>query len=120
MSTEAELLRKFIDSSEAVIYLKDEEGRFLMVNKRGASVAGKKPEEVIGKTDYDYHSKEAADGFRKMDLSVKEAGKPITYKLKVQTPEGELTFIDHKFPVNVEGHPNSVGGIAIDITDVEG
>ena len=93
---------------------------FLMVNKRGASVAGKTPEEVIGKTDYDYHSKEAADGFREMDLKVQNGGKPITYKLKVQTPEGELTFIDHKFPVSVEGHPNSVGGIAIDVTDVEG
>ena len=108
MPNDAELLRNFIDSSEAVIYLKDEEGRFLMVNKRGASVAGKTPEEVIGKTDYDYHSKEAADGFREMDLKVQNGGKPITYKLKVQTPEGELTFIDHKFPVNVEGHPNSV------------
>ena len=118
MSNEAELLRAFIDSSEAVIYLKDEEGRFLMVNKRGASVAGKTPEEVIGKSDYDYYSNEEADDFRKMDLKVTEAGKPITYKLSVKTVDGELTFIDHKFPVNVEGHPNSVGGIAIDVTDV--
>ena len=89
MPTEAELLRLFIDSSEAVIYLKDEEGRFLMVNKRGAAVAGKTPEEVIGKSDYDYYSKEEADDFRKMDLKVTEAGKPITYKLSVKTVDGD-------------------------------
>jgi len=120
MPNETDLLRKFIDSSEAVIYLKDADGKFLMVNKRGAEVAGKTPEEVIGKSDYDYYSKEEADDFRKMDLSVTEAGKPITYKLSVNTPQGELTFIDHKFPVDVEGHPNSVGGIAIEVTNVEG
>ena len=119
MPNEAELLRSFIDSSEAVIYLKDEEGKFLMVNKRAAALAGKTPDEVIGTSDYDYYSKEEGDEFREMDLKVANSGKPITYTVTVNTPEGELKFIDHKFPVSVEGHPNSVGGIAIDITKVD-
>ena len=119
MPTEAELLRAFIDSSEAVIYLKDAEGRFLMVNERAAGIPGKTVQEVIGKTDYDFYPKEDGDEFREMDLKVTESGKPITYKVTVNTPNGELKFIDHKFPVNVEGHPNSVGGIAIDVTNVE-
>ena len=116
MANEAELLRKFIDSSEAVMYLKDEEGHFLMGNSRAAGVAGTSKEEFIGKTDYDFYSKEDSDMFRSQDLKVAEAGKPMTFKLIVATDEGELTFIDHKFPVSVEGHPNAVGGIAIDIT----
>ncbi len=40
MPNETELLRNFIDSSKAIIYLKDGDGRFLMVNGRAASVAG--------------------------------------------------------------------------------
>ena len=119
MASEADLLRNFIDSSQAVIYIKDEEGRFLMVNSRAAGIAGKSKEEFLGKTDYDFYSKEESDMFRELDLKVTAAGKPMTFKFNVTTAEGELTFIDHKFPVSVEGHPNAVGGIAIDITNTE-
>ena len=78
MPNEAELLRSFIDSSEAVIYLKDEEGRFLMVNSRAAGIADRSIEEFIGKTDYDFYSKEESNMFRELDLKVTEAGKPMT------------------------------------------
>ena len=119
MPNETELLRNFIDSSEAIIYLKDGDGRFLMVNGRAASVAGNTKEEMIGKTDYDFFSKEDSDMFSKMDLSVTETGNPKVFSLKVKTAEGEIKVIDHKFPVSVEGSPNAVGGIAIEVTDVE-
>jgi PAS domain-containing protein len=35
---EVSLIQKFIDSSNAVLYLKDEQGRFLMVNRRVAEM----------------------------------------------------------------------------------
>ena len=35
MANEANLIQNFIDSSNAVIFLKDEQGRFLMVNRPG-------------------------------------------------------------------------------------
>jgi len=119
MATETELLRNFIDSSEAIIYLKDGDGRFLMVNDQAASVAGTTKEEMIGKADYDFFSKEDSDMFRKMDLSVTEIGNPKMFSLKVKTAEGEITVIDHKFPLSVDGHPNAIGGIAIDVTNIE-
>jgi DNA anti-recombination protein RmuC len=34
----------------------------------------------------------------------------------ISLPDGKHTFIDYKFPVaNIQGAPNAVGGIAIDI-----
>ena len=119
MPNQAELLRKFIDSAQAVIYMKDAEGRFLMVNDHSAELAGTTKEEMIGKTDYDFYSKENSDMFREMDLSVTAAGKPKVFKFNVQTAEGEITVVDHKFPVSVEGSPEAVGGIAIEVTDVD-
>ena len=116
MSNGEEVLRRFIDSSEAVIYLKDEDGRFLMVNSRAAGVVKKSIEDFIGKTDYDFYSGEDSDMFRSQDLKVTEAGRPMTFKSSIVVDGRELTFIDHKFPVSVEGYPNAVGGIAIDIT----
>lgn len=118
MANEANLIQNFIDSSKAVIYLKDEQGRFLMVNRRAAEIVNSSKEELIGKTDYDFFSKDEADIFRANDRKVAEAGTPMNFKSTISVPEGQITFIDHKFPVSVEGYPNSVGGIAINITEI--
>ena len=119
MAREEDLLRSFMDSSEAVIYLKDAEGRFLLVNSRAAEAAGSNREELLGKTDYDFYSKEDSDKFRSQDLKVAEAGRPMTFKTTINLDGKEVTFVDHKFPVSVEGHPGAVGGVAIDITGTD-
>ena len=119
MANEANLIQNFIDSSNAFIYLKDGEGRFLMVNRRVAEMLKVSKEEVIGKTDYDFFPKEEADKFRANDRKVAETGTPMNFKGGVSLPDGQITIIDHKFPVSVEGSPNAVGGIALDITDIE-
>jgi len=119
MANEANLIQNFIDSSDAVIYIKDGEGRFLMVNRRVAEMLKLSKEEVIGKTDYDLFSKEDADKWRAYDRKVIETGNAMNFKSSVSLPDGQFTFLDHKFPVSVEGSPNAVGGIAIDITDSE-
>lgn len=116
--TQTDLFQKFIDSSEANVYLKDEEGRFLMVNHRVADMFGVTKEEVLGKTDYDFVSKEDADMFRDYDRQVADSGAPMSINITVTLADGQHTFIDHKFPVSdVDGSPNAVGGIAIDITN---
>ena len=117
MANEADLLRNFIDSAEAVIYLKDEDGRFLMANSRAAAVTGKSLEEFLGKTDYDFYSKEDSDMFRSQDRRVAEAGRPMTFKTTINLDGKDVTFIDHKFPISVEGHPGAVGGVAVNITE---
>ncbi len=119
MAKETNLIQNFIDSSDEFIYLKDGEGRILMVNRRLAEMLKLSKEEVIGKTDYDFFTKEDAEMFRANDRKVIETGTPMNFKSSISTPDGQITVIDHKFPVSVEGSPNAVGGIAIDITDSE-
>lgn len=117
---QAEFLKNFIDSSEAKMYLKDDEGRFLMVNRSVAEMIGASQEDIIGKTDYDFFSSEDSDKFRKNDLQVAEAGIPMTFKATAVFADGPHTLIDHKFPVSgIDGSPNAVGGVAIDITESE-
>ncbi len=110
------LIRNFIDSSNAVIYLKDEQGHLLMVNHRFAEMLKVSKEQIIGKTDYDFAPKEEADKWRANDRKVTEAGTPMNFKETNTLDDGEHTFISHKFPVSVEGSPNAVGGISIEIT----
>lgn len=114
--TQADLLQNFIDSANAAIYLKDDQGRFLMINRRVAEMFNAGKDDIIGKTDHDFVSREDADKFREYDRQVAEAGVPMTVEATVSLPDGEHTFVDHKFPVaDIEGSPNAVGGIAIEI-----
>ena len=118
--TESDLIQNFIDSANAAMYLKDDQGRFLMVNRRVAEMFKVSKEEIIGKADSDFVSKEDADKFRAYDRKVAEAGTPISFKATITLADGQHTVFDHKFPVtNIEGSPNAVGGIAIDVTKSE-
>jgi len=119
MANEANLLQNFIDSSNANIYLKDEQGRLLMVNRRVAEMFKVSKEQIIGKNNHDLIPKEEADRIRAHDSKVTEAGTPLTFKETVTLTDGQHTFTSHKFPVSVEGSPNAVGGISIEITDSE-
>ena len=119
MANEANLIQTFIDSANANIYLKDGQGRFLMVNRQLAERLKSSKEQLLGKTSYDLMPKEEGDKLRADDRKVIEAGTPLTFKETVTFADGQYTFISHKFPVSVEGSPNAVGGISIEITDSE-
>lgn len=117
---QADIIQKFIDSANAAIYLKDDQGRFLMVNRRITEQLKVSKDEIIGKTDYDFFPKEEADRFRAYDHQVTEAGVPMNFKMTAAFADGQQTIFDHKFPVlNIEGAPNAVGGIAITVTKTE-
>ncbi len=118
MANEADFLQSFINSADTVMYLKDDQGRYLMVNRAYEILFNLTKEQIIGKTDYDFGSREQADKFRENDLKATEAGTSVTFKETVRFPDMARTYISHKFPVsNIEGSPNAVGGISIDITD---
>jgi len=98
MASEMEIIKAFLDSTDAIIYLKDDQGRLLMVNPAFEKLFKSTKEQIIGKTDYDFVSKEEADKFRADDLKVTEAGAPINFKESVLFPDGPRTYISHKFP----------------------
>jgi len=120
MANEADLIQKFLDSSDVVIYLKDDQGRLLMVNRTFEELFKSTKEQIIGKTDYDFVSKEEADKWRVNDRKVIETGTPMNFREFAVFPDGQRTYLSRKFPVpNIEGSPNAVGGISIDITEIE-
>jgi two-component system, sporulation sensor kinase E len=119
MPDKINVFEKFIDSCDAVVYLKDGDGRFLMVNPGLAKMFETPIEEVIGKTDYDFAPKEQADKWHEQDKIIAETGIPMNFKFTVSSPEGETTLLDHKFPVQMDEHRKAVGGIAINITKID-
>lgn len=80
-----QLLADLMDNIPDVIYFKDRKGRLLLVNKAHAKGLGLKPEQVVGKTDFDFFPKERAKMMAKDDQHVLRTGKPIIDKIERAT-----------------------------------
>ncbi|KJU84501.1 sensory transduction histidine kinase [Candidatus Magnetobacterium bavaricum] len=113
-----EKLQKIIDSSSTVIFVKDLDGRFLLINSLYEKLFHISKDDIVGKTDYDIFPMEVAKLLRYADLEVFKANKPLEVEEKVPQDDGIHDYIAMKFPLyDAEGKPYAVCGIATDITD---
>jgi PAS domain S-box-containing protein len=113
-----ERLKAIIDNSTAVIYVKDLEGRYLLVNRWLETIFNIKSKDIKGRTDHDLFPKEIADAFRANDLSVLEAEAPMEFDEIATHPDGPRDYISIKFPLyNASGNIYAVCGISTDITE---
>jgi len=71
-------LRNLIFSIPDLIWLKDENGKYLFCNSKFERFFGEKKKEIVGKTDYDFVDKELADFFRQHDQIAISKGRPST------------------------------------------
>jgi two-component system, cell cycle sensor histidine kinase and response regulator CckA len=64
-------LRHVVDVNPHLIFAKDREGRFTLVNKAVGLLFGIDPEDMLGKTDADFNpNAEQVESFRRVDLEV--------------------------------------------------
>ena len=113
-----QLLQAIIDNSTAVIYVKDLEGRYILVNRRFLDIFHLTDEAVEGKTDYDLFPKETAEAFRAMDKRVAAANQPLTEEEVAPQASGPHTYVSVKSQLrDEEGQPYALFGISTDITE---
>lgn len=114
-----ERLRAILDNTTSVVFLKDLEGRYLLVNSEFESrnrVFTR--EQVVGKNDHDLFPKEIADILQAHDQAALHAGQPLEFEEKLPGESGERTYIAVKFVLrNAAGAPYALAGIATDITE---
>ena len=111
-------LWSILDNTTAVIYLKDLEGKYLLVNKRWGELFDISPEEMVGKTDLDVFPKDMADAFQKNDRQVLKENRVIELEEHAPHDDGLHTYVSIKFPVtDANGDLYAVGGISTDISD---
>jgi two-component system, cell cycle sensor histidine kinase and response regulator CckA len=81
LRAEQEMLRKLIDNIPDRIYVKDLQSRWVLANRELANRLGaKNPEEMLGKTDFDYFPKEVATVFSTDEQTVIRTGRPLVNK----------------------------------------
>lgn len=112
------LLKDILDASPLVIFLEDLEGRFVTVNKQFLTFAGRRHEEVAGKTAHDVFPRERADRYAEHDRQVLAAGDLITLEDTVTLDDGEHTYLAYRFPLHdADGKIYGISGIFQDITE---
>jgi two-component system cell cycle sensor histidine kinase/response regulator CckA len=112
------LLRTLVDGTKAVIYFKDLNSVFLMVNRQFEEIFKLKSEELVGKSGHDLFPKEVADTFRKNDLAVIAANSSQEIEEEVLHADGTRhLYISLKFPLyDSGGKVVGLCGISTDIT----
>jgi rsbT co-antagonist protein RsbR len=70
-------LEKILDVLPINVFVKDEEGRFMLVNEPVCRIARRERSEVLGRTDFDIFPLEVATRLRADDAKVRERGAPL-------------------------------------------
>jgi len=118
LSESFELLQAIIDNSDAVVYVKDLDGRYLLVNRRFEAIFHVAREAILGRTDHHLFPRETADAFRNLDAQVAEAGRAMTEEETAPQADGLHTYISVKAPLrDVGGKVKGIFGISTDITE---
>ena len=117
----AYVYRTLIDIMPDRIYAKDLQSRFILANRSVARLMGKKgPEELIGKTDFDFYPPEMAAEFLAVEREIFQTGEPLIAieQFVPNLPGGEPEWLQTtKVPLrDFEGEVIGLVGIARDVT----
>jgi PAS domain S-box-containing protein len=113
-----ERLQHIVDNTTAVIFVKDLELRYLLVNREFEQRHQVRRDQIRGKTDFDIHPPEVAEAVRANDRRVIQAGEPIQFEEAAPSVEGERRYVAVKFLLRDRtGKPYAVCGIATDVTE---
>ena len=114
------LLRSLMDNIPDNIYFKDTESRFIRVNKAMAAWFGKKsPEDLIGKTDFDFFGNDHAGKAFEDEREIIRTGNPVINKEEKENwPGREETWVTStKMPLrDSAGRILGTFGLSRDIT----
>ncbi len=112
-----ERLQAIIDNTSTVIYLKDCQGRYLLINRQHENLFNLSKNQMIGKTDAEIFPAEIAAAFRSNDRKVLAAEMPLEFEETVPQDDGIHTYISIKFPLwDSGGKAYGICGISTDIT----
>lgn len=112
LEKEKKLFETFINSSQDLVFLKDENYRLLLVNRAFADFYNKDVMDLIGKSDYELSSSDIADTCR--DTDQKAIAKNTTLS-SIERINDQI-FETRKFPVSINRDKTGVGAFIRDIT----
>jgi PAS domain S-box-containing protein len=114
------LLESFVENAPTMVYIKDREGRYELVNEAFATAAGQSAGYFLGKTMEDVLPPELApmaERMRAADAQVLATGTSVETHEILPTAR---RFLVTRFPIrSADGEIRGIGGIATDLTELE-
>ncbi len=113
------LNRLIIDTIPDLVWLKDANGVYLTCNPPFEELLGASEAEIIGKTDYDFVSKELADAFRMYDQKAATARQALVHEEWITLASGEHVLLETTKAPLIDDDDSIAGvmGIGHDITE---
>jgi PAS domain S-box-containing protein len=108
-----------IDGTTDVIFVKDLDQRYLMINRAGAAFLGTTVESIIGTSNDDLVDADSARRIREADNEILASGRTATYELVATNKSGaERTYLTTRGPYrDRRGTIIGIMGISHDITE---
>jgi PAS domain S-box-containing protein len=114
------MLIEVLDELPLKIFIKDDQGKFILVNTAVANAHDLTIEKLLNTSDFDYFSKEDATEYRKQELEIINGGKPVVFYHE-ETISGKKKILKtFKRPIYLKHLDQSGGllGIQTDITEI--
>jgi PAS domain S-box-containing protein len=115
----SDILLAVIDATPDAIFVKDLEGRYVLVNQAAARFVGRTPDQVIGKEDFELYPEETARRFVQDDKVVLETGKAMSFEGVATSSSGTQAYLVTKGVYrDKDGKILGIYGISHDITEL--
>ena len=112
------LFKVFINNLPSEIFIRDLDGRFILVNRAWERAQGLTSEEAMGLTVLDIFPQDRADAYAAQDKLVVETEEMLEGELEFSSQDGTKALHTVKFPIrDSKGRVTAVGGFALDITE---
>lgn len=111
-------LQSILDNSTLIVYIKDLDGKYMLINKKYKELYELTEEQAIGKTDYDLMSAEEAQRIFDIDQYVIREQKTIEIEETIEKSGSTYNLLMVRFPLYNKNHEiYGIVGIASDITE---
>jgi PAS domain S-box-containing protein len=107
----------FMRHLPGLAWIKDQDGRYVFANDAAERAFQRTRDELYGRRDDEIFPAHTGAEFRENDRKVLRSGAAFETIETLEHADGVHHSLVSKFPISVEGAPDMVGGIAIDITE---
>lgn len=113
------LLQSVVDGVPESMFVKDLEGRYVMMNAAGAAFLRRPIEEILGQDDHSLFPPETAQAVRGRDAQVMASGETLSYELSDPTPDNpeRAVLASKRVYRDAQGNIRGVIGMSLDISD---
>jgi PAS domain S-box-containing protein len=113
-------LQAIVDNTTALVFIKDLELRYVLVNREYERLFDIGRDQIRGKTDFNIHPHDVAETLRANDRQVMETGGPLQFEEVVPSRLGARYYVVVKFLLGDQvNEPYAICGIATDITELK-